>query len=102
MAQDLAYFRRKSKLDSSTGCWNWTGAISSSGYGCCTVPERKRKQAHNVCYWNLFGKPEGLFILHTCNNKLCVNPDHLYAGTLKDNSADMRKAGVGPFRNRNA
>jgi hypothetical protein len=95
--QDLAYFKRKSKVDPVTNCWNWLGARTTNGYGCLTVPERKRKNAHVIAYKNLVGHTS-LFILHKCNNKLCVNPAHLYAGTLKDNSADMRAAKVGPFR----
>jgi hypothetical protein len=68
------------------GCWNWTAALMpGTGYGVFFM-NKKNVYAHRVA-WQLF-KGEiagGLFVLHDCDNKKCVNPEHLHLGTHKDN-----------------
>lgn len=92
-----------SKVDqdsSPNGCWLWTGAMRS-GYGCLTIVEAKRKYkqlyAHRWAWQELRGPiPDGLCVLHNCpggDNKLCVNPSHLYLGTKGDNNEDARQKG---------
>jgi len=61
------------------GCWEWTGACNSGGYGQLCVLGHMRR-VHRVAYelWN--GPiPKGLYVLHRCNNIRCCNPAHLYA-----------------------
>lgn len=75
------------KTDS--GCWIWKGSpTGSNGYGRILVNGR-HIQAHRYSYEKNFGEiPDGMFVLHKCDVPLCVNPDHLFLGTIKDNSDD--------------
>lgn len=91
--QDLGE-RLFSKVEkASNGCWNWTGATQSSGYGAIQMwPLVKR--AHRVMYEHLIGPiPKGKLLRHTCDNKICVNPDHLLIGTKADNGRDSVERG---------
>ena len=75
----------------SSGCWEWQAGRDGSGYGLFWHPERKKNVgAHRVAYELANGVPPGnMFVLHSCDNPLCVNPDHLSLGTLQDNVDDM-------------
>jgi hypothetical protein len=84
-------FRKKYKIDLNTGCWNWIGK-PKQGYGNFYM-KGKAYPAHRASYI-LFVQhvPSELMVCHGCNNKLCVNPEHLYAGTHLQNMMDLRKA----------
>ncbi len=86
-------FRKKYKIDLKTGCWNWTGK-PKQGYGDFYM-KGKPYPAHRASYI-LFIKDvlPDMMVCHGCNNKLCVNPEHLYTGTHLDNMRDLRKAGT--------
>lgn len=78
------------------GCWEWVGPVSSNGYGHLGVAG-KTLSAHRYAYKLLVGPiPEGMFVLHHCDNRLCVRPDHLFLGTQTDNVADKMKKGRHP------
>jgi hypothetical protein len=71
-----------------SGCWLWMGATVQKGYGQLQIGG-KFKRAHRVVFEMLRGQiPEGLNLLHHCDVPCCVNPDHLYPGTQKQNTAD--------------
>jgi hypothetical protein len=76
------------------GCWEWTSSISSpSGYGKLDF-KGKTVSAHRASYKVFKGEiPKGKHICHSCDNRKCVNPDHLWVGTAKDNVHDMIKKG---------
>jgi hypothetical protein len=87
---------KKSERDLPGSCWNWLGSLDRDGYGLIAgcVTECNEYRAHRMSY-SLFnrGIPEGLDVLHRCNNKSCVNPDHLKAGTHTENMQDKMAAG---------
>lgn len=69
-------------------CWPWQGRLSPNGYGEACF-KLARKGAHVFAYMAIHGAiPEGMCVLHTCDNKICCNPNHLWLGTLADNNRD--------------
>lgn len=82
-----------SKVDKSSDCWLWTGGKDSWGYGTFWI-EGKTKGAHRVAY-ELERGPimNGLLVCHTCDVSNCVNPEHLFLGTQKDNMVDASNKG---------
>lgn len=83
----------------ASGCWEWTGGFTRGGYGRFRMGSvadgtRGQRRAHRVS-WELFHGPipNGYDVCHACDNPPCVNPDHLFLGTRKDNMVDMRRKG---------
>lgn len=78
----------------NTGCWLWSGPCTSDGYGKISVTRnriRKFYRAHRAIYMairNKYISPE-IILCHRCDNVICVNPDHLFEGTVLDNALDM-------------
>ena len=80
----------------SDGCWNWTGAKTSQGYGVVWIigGKGKRIYAHRKSWEIIHGAvPATMEVLHHCDNPSCVRPGHLFLGTQADNMADMNRKG---------
>lgn len=81
------------KVDKTGDCWVWTGHTNSAGYGMIATSGGKRN-AHRVSYeLNNGAIPGGQCVRHTCDNPLCVNPNHLVVGTTQDNVNDRVSRG---------
>jgi hypothetical protein len=74
-------------------CWEWTGSVGHNGYGRFRFG-RRIVRAHRCSYELFVGAiPDGLQVLHSCDNRRCVRPSHLFLGTNEDNVADRCRKG---------
>ena len=88
-----------SKVNKTESCWLWTASTDDCGYGILTRTlgnenERVSYKAHRLSYEMHKGEiPEGSYVCHTCDVPSCVNPDHLWLGSQKDNMVDASDKG---------
>lgn len=92
-------FYLKMGIPDENGCINWLASKYRKGYGQFSNKGFSSNLAHRVAYEIKFGKiPEGLLACHKCDNPGCVNVDHIFLGTTKDNTQDMVKKNRGSMR----
>lgn len=82
-----------SKVKKTEGCWEWVGATTGGGYGSMFFQGRSHR-AHRIAWMMVHGPiPEGLHVMHSCDNVKCVRLDHLSLGTMSDNILDAVSKG---------
>lgn len=86
------YIEDRSIPEPNSGCWLWLGSLrgGSNVYGYVGLAAAPHTVAHRLSYEAFKGAiPAGLCVCHRCDQPSCVNPDHLWLGTYRDNTRDM-------------
>lgn len=92
------YLSQRVRRDDTTGCLNWFKGVDKDGYGQCqgswVARQSKVTRAHQLAYVAANGLiPSGMLVCHTCDNRACCEPSHLFLGTVQDNNSDKLAKG---------
>lgn len=91
---DQLQMKLKNVRVTDRGCWEWQGSVTPIGYGKVGAGKYLVISTHRLAWMMFRGEiGAGLNVLHRCDNRPCINPDHLWLGTLSDNCADMVSKG---------
>jgi HNH endonuclease len=90
--KQLQAFWAKVDIKGKGDCWEWTAGTQSKGYGSFSV-DGKTYNAHRISFMLANGYMPRLLVLHSCDNRRCVNPNHLSEGTQLENVRDMHQKG---------
>lgn len=87
------FWSRVDKSQGTDGCWTWTAGKFQRGYGCMTM-NNKSYETHRLSWQMHYGQiPDGIQVCHHCDNPSCVNPAHLFLGSIADNMVDKTRKG---------
>lgn len=91
----MTRFWEKVDIRDKDSCWNWKAGVNSKGYGQFRFQKKMCLATRMALVFTDGEVPDDLCVLHKCDNPLCVNPEHLYIGTMKDNAQDREIRGRG-------
>ena len=91
--KQIKNFWKKVDIRGEEDCWEWSGA-KARGYGQVSL-NSKNQYAHRISAYLAGMSLDGLFVCHTCDTPVCVNPNHLFVGSALDNMRDMARKGRG-------
>lgn len=87
----IDYLEKRIQRVTESGCWIWEKCVDREGYGRSTF-NCKKTRMNRLAWMSYKGPiPDGLCVLHRCDVRECVNPDHLFLGTIDDNNKDMHR-----------
>ncbi len=90
----IAIWLKQRSEEVTSGCWEWCGGRHGTGYGCVPVWVHKSHYAHRAMFAAVCAEiPPGMYVLHSCDNRKCINPEHLWLGTHLENIKDMQSKG---------